>query len=210
MRKFSQEIEFMGATVAHNMHEMQNILAIVHESAGLVEDILRINPDLEFQHRPKVEETLAHIRWQVQRGKKVLHATSKLGHSIDQPVHETCDLNVYARIGATLAQRMARMRGADIVCSPDEQPLPVLTGALAVLIQIYLGIEWAVGEQQEKRTVHLRAEAGKDAHKVVIQGSAISARAPVSAIQALAPTTRIETEENALVLFFPVAQETPV
>ncbi len=207
MSKFSQEIEFMGSTVAHNMHEMQNILAIIHESAGLVEDILRINPDLKFQHRPKVEDTLSHIRSQVQRGKTVLHATSKLGHSIDQPLWETCDLNTYAQIGATLAQRMARLRNAEIVNTLADRPLPVRAGALAVLMQVYLGIDWGVGQQTEKRTLHLRTENGGSEHKVVIQGGNLPNQAAMDNIQVISSATRVQEEDNCLVLLFPAYQD---
>ncbi len=207
MSKFSQEIEFMGQTVAHNMHEMQNILAIIHESAGLIEDILRINPDLQFQHRPKVEDTLCHIRSQVQRGKTVLHATSKLGHSIDLPLQETCDLNTYVQIGTTLAMRMARMHGAEIVSTPAERPLSVHAGALVVLMQICLGIEWGLGRQEKKQTIYLRTKAGRNEHSVVIEGSEAPNQAPLTSIQALSKTTKIQEKGNSLTLSFPADQD---
>ncbi len=206
MHEFSQEIEFMGSTVAHNMHEMQNILAIIHESAGLVEDILRINPDLQFQHRPKVEETLAHIRGQVQRGKTVLHATSKLGHSIDRPLRETCDLNVYAQIAAKLAGRMARMHDTEISSSFTEQALPISSGALAVLMQIYLGIEWAVGKQTQKQTIELCVQAGQKEHSVIIRGCTTPNQDALNSLQTV-PTTKPVVEDNTLTLFFPASED---
>jgi hypothetical protein len=69
MPEIAQEARFMGAVTALTMHEMQNILAIIRESAGLMGDILKVNARVDFKHRPNMERTLEHISSHVDRGK---------------------------------------------------------------------------------------------------------------------------------------------
>ncbi len=44
------ETAFMGKITAAITHEMKNVLAIIKESAGLMEDLLSVAKDDSFQH----------------------------------------------------------------------------------------------------------------------------------------------------------------
>ena len=50
MPDIAREAKFMGSVTALSMHEMQNILAIIRESAGLMGDILRVNAKVDFMN----------------------------------------------------------------------------------------------------------------------------------------------------------------
>ncbi|NLY40906.1 MAG: hypothetical protein GX055_04705 [Desulfovibrionales bacterium] len=168
MSPVATEARFMGKVTAMTMHEMQNILAIIRESAGLMGDILRINAKIDFKHRPNMERTLDHISTQVERGKKLLEATSRLAHSPDDDLLLACDLSIYARTVALLSERQIRLKGAAVHFTPASSPLPVAVGALMVLMSGYHAVQWAVGPGGKNTDIHIGLEPGLTEHGLTI------------------------------------------
>lgn len=168
MSPVAAEARFMGAVTALTMHEMQNILAIIRESAGLMGDILKVNAKVDFKHRPNMERTLEHITTHVERGKGLLEATSRLAHSPDDDLLLACDLSVYARTVALLSERLVRLKGAAVRFTPCPTPLPVAVGALMVLMAGYQAVQWAVGAGVKNGEVGLGVEPGQAEHCLII------------------------------------------
>lgn len=169
MPEVAQEARFMGAVTALSMHEMQNILAIIRESAGLMGDILKVNARVDFKHRSNMERTLEHISSHVDRGKGLLEATSRLAHSPDDDLLEGCDLTVYARTVALLSERLVRLKGAAVNLSGPSTALPVAVGALRVLMTGYKAVQWAVGGGVKDGVVDLQIEGGQDFHVLSVR-----------------------------------------
>jgi hypothetical protein len=169
MPEVAQEARFMGAVTALSMHEMQNILAIIRESAGLMGDILKVNARVDFKHRSNMERTLEHISSHVDRGKGLLEATSRLAHSPDDDLLEGCDLTVYARTVALLSERLVRLKGAAVNLSGPSTALPVAVGALRVLMTGYKAVQWAVGGGVKDGVVDLTVEGGQDFHVLSVR-----------------------------------------
>jgi len=195
----------MGLITAQSMHEMQNILAIIHESAGLLGDILKVNAKVDFKHRPKMESTLGHIFSQVHRGKSLLHATSRLAHAPDDDLLESCDLAVYSTIGVQLSERMARLRGSEVAFTPPTEAQPVRTGALNVLMSVYHGLYWATSGPTHNQAVAVTvAKAGSDR---IVRVTAPAAAAPdVAALdhpRLLLGPDRVVLQGRELNLVFP-------
>jgi len=206
MPEIAQEAKFMGAVTALSMHEMQNVLAIIRESAGLIGDILKVNAKVDFKHRPNMERTLEHITTNVDRGKGLLEATSRLAHAPDDDLLDSCDLCVYARTLALLSERLVRLKGAAVRFTPATGSLPVATGALTVLMAGYRSMQWAVGSGTKGGTVSLDIEMGVDFHVLNICPPAdVTPDADaLPALSALLQEGRMEWNGKCLRLFFPV------
>ncbi len=76
-----RETAFMGRVTAGVTHELKNVLAIIKESAGLIEDILALNKDLAGPHQEKVVRVLSNIRQQVDRGVDLSSRLNAFAHS---------------------------------------------------------------------------------------------------------------------------------
>ena len=63
-----RDIYFMGKVLASVSHEMQNVMAIIKESAALANDVLQINGPPPMKHGDKLMHSLATIRNQIERG----------------------------------------------------------------------------------------------------------------------------------------------
>ncbi|GAB1410191.1 hypothetical protein MASR1M90_13450 [Desulfovibrionales bacterium] len=207
MSPVATEARFMGKLTAMTMHEMQNILAIIRESAGLMGDILKINAKIDFKHRPNMERTLEHISTQVERGKKLLEATSRLAHSPDDDLLLACDLSIYARTVALLSERHVRLKGAAVHFTPATSPLPVAVGALMVLMSGFHVVQWAVGPGGKNTDIRISLEPGLTEHGLVITpppGLSLDPGQLNPASMSLpGQTARICWDDERLILFFP-------
>jgi hypothetical protein len=168
MPEVSQEARFMGTVTAQSMHEMQNILAIIRESAGLMGDILKVNSRVEFKHKPNMVRTLENITFQVDRGKGLLDATSRLAHTPDADLLECCDLTAFSRTLGKLADRYVRLKGVTLILSVPSTALPVSMGALQVLMGGYKALQWAVDTGVKDGEMRADLEKGTDFHVLSI------------------------------------------
>ena len=109
-----QEIAFMGKITAGITHEMNNVLAIIRESAGLIQDILAIiNKDGPLPHREKIEQALARVGDQVTRGVGLNKELNHFAHSMDRPEAELELEELLVHIQA-LNARFARLKQVDL------------------------------------------------------------------------------------------------
>lgn len=206
MPEIPKEARFMGAVTAQNMHEMQNILAIIRESAGLMGDILKVNSRVDFKHKPNMERTLENITFQVDRGKGLLDATSRLAHTPDADLLERCDLTAFSKTLAQLADRYVRLKGVALHLTVPPKALPVSMGALQVLMSGYKALQWAVGAGTKEGILRVDLEGGTDFHVLTIcpPESVTPDRDGVAALAAMLEPGRAEWDGSRLRLFFPV------
>lgn len=207
MPDIAPEAKFMGQVTAQSMHEMQNILAIIHESAGLLGDILKVNAKVDFKHRPKMESTLEHIFAQVRRGKSLLHATSRLAHSPDDDLVESCDLAVQGAISVQLSERMVRLRGGDIAFTAPTESMPVQAGALSVLMAGYQGLQWAAGGISNASHIRVVLETAGANGVMRIEPSPGSTPDPTAldGLHRLLGADRVRLDDKTLRLLFPAS-----
>ena len=205
MSEVSQDARFMGSVTAQSMHEMQNILAIIRESAGLMGDILKVNARVDFKHKPNMVRTLENITAQVDRGKGLLDATSRLAHAPDADLLECCDLTAFSRTLGKLADRYVRLKGVTLNLATPATALPVSMGALQVLMGGYKALQWAVDAGVKDGELHADLEAGTDFHVLNIsppQGVTPD-QDKVPLLSAMLEPGRAQWDGSRLRLFFP-------
>ena len=85
-------LQFFGRISASISHEIKNVLAIINENAGLLEDLTfmankgkPIDPD-------RLKRMAATVQKQIGRGDEILKNMNRFAHSIDETVAEV-DLN---------------------------------------------------------------------------------------------------------------------
>jgi signal transduction histidine kinase len=86
-----RETAFMGKLTAGATHEMKNVLAIIGESVGLLEDLMGLPNAQDFPHRERFLKAFGSVRDQVRRGTGVLTHLNRFAHSADR---ETAAVNL--------------------------------------------------------------------------------------------------------------------
>ncbi len=107
------EAAFLAAMTASATHEVRNVLAIIKESAGLVEDLTQVYNARGSLDTEKVQKALARIGAQVRRGADLLTHLNRLAHTLDQDV-STVELNEEVDQLVFLSQRFARQKGQEV------------------------------------------------------------------------------------------------
>ena len=112
------ETAFMGKLTAGATHELKNVLAIVGESAGLLEDLLHLPACREFSHRDRFLKALASIRDQVRRGTHILTQLNKFAHGAD---HESAAVRLGELLEnlKALSERFLRQKAITLKVVPE-------------------------------------------------------------------------------------------
>lgn len=103
------EIAFFGRITAGITHELKNVLAIIRESAGLMEDIMTMSPGALTSYQDKFQSALNKISNQVGRGVELTDRLNKFAHSSDEAVAKI-DLHIVIEQLVALTQRFARLK----------------------------------------------------------------------------------------------------
>ncbi|MFP4225786.1 MAG: hypothetical protein ACLFRF_03570 [Desulfobacterales bacterium] len=115
-----KDIEFFGKITASMTHEFKNVLAIIKESAGLMEDITKIAPLSDSQHQEKSDNALATVKNQLNRGMELSTVFNRFAHSQDKPQTEI-NLKDLAERVVTLSERLARLKHITLTAAPDDK-----------------------------------------------------------------------------------------
>lgn len=112
-KKLCRTTVCVGNLTASASHELQNALAVIRESAGLMEDFITYadEDEPEPSYKPKILELLHTIQEQVVRGGEIAGGLNGLGHAWEE---DGSDLNRVLEEFAILAGRLGRMHGVTV------------------------------------------------------------------------------------------------
>jgi hypothetical protein len=163
-----EELRFFGAVVAGAVHEWGNVLAVVGESAGLLEDLA----GLAGRGLPLDPERLAAVAGtvtrQVRRGDALLASLRRFAHAVDTP-RRSVDL---AEAGATmtaLAGRLAAQRGVSLAAEPVQAGC-VTCDPYRLCRLLFLGLDYALAAAGSGASLSLAAAAGPGGPGLSISG----------------------------------------
>lgn len=135
-----RETAFMGKITAGVTHEMKNVLAIIRESAGLMEDLLSLSGNTSFKHQEKFSQVLLKIEGQVSRGVALSSALNKFAHSSDLTSSEV-DLDEVIPEIVFLSQRFAHVKGITLRFVPQHSSMKVVIDPLKFQMVVFGCIE---------------------------------------------------------------------
>ena len=135
-----KSVNFFGRITAGITHEIKNVLAIIQESSGLMEDIIDVSENDAFLHKDKFIKSLDRIRLQIQRGIDITTCLNRLAHSPDHsPI--SLDLNDITQQMILLAARFARLKNVALELSPSDPPLAIKTDPVFLEMALFESIE---------------------------------------------------------------------
>ena len=154
-------LQFFGKVSASIAHEIKNVLAIINENAGLLEDLTfaaqkgaAIDPD-------RLNRVCRQFSKQILRADEILKNMSRFAHSVDR-FEAQVDLHELAVLVGNLAGRPAAMRKLLIVVEPPATPIIAKSNPFLVQNLIWLCLESAFGATTAGGTLRLAAERNDD------------------------------------------------
>lgn len=166
MQREISESLLIGRILAEQSHELKNVLAIVGEASGLMEDLL----DLMQEQHPlpdafsaRLKKSLHSIHGQVQRGHGIASDLNALGHLSDTRSEASMPAVDIGHIAALAVRLMVRTaRNAKVSVSTPQNcgvtvpadPLRCLTACLTLLL-------WVLRFCEPDSSMEVNTESGK-------------------------------------------------
>jgi len=204
-------LRFFGKMSASISHEIKNVLAIINENAGLLED-LTLMADKGVAIDPERLKTMAGmLSKQVQRADGIMKNMNKLAHSIDESVMSV-DLGEILGLVLSLSGRFASRRGVALSLEPTAVPVTVTTNPFFMENLIWRCLDFAMDAASKGKTVGLISEELENGARIRFTGlqgiaESMSNRFPGEREKALQSLLKAEidadTEAGELVVVLP-------
>ncbi|MCF8107249.1 MAG: hypothetical protein K9K64_17365 [Desulfohalobiaceae bacterium] len=144
-----------GKICAGYTHEIKNILAIINESKGLIDDIHHLNKQTEQAFQEKIAASLDIIQQQVERGERLSSLMNTFAHTPDQEVAPV-SIGETLSVLLGLSERFARQK--KITLELDEQPkkLTLVTRPVEFMHLLFVGLELALAVLESGDDIRIR------------------------------------------------------
>jgi len=133
---------FMGRLTASATHEMQNILATIRESSGLMDDLLAMGGE-NFAHAERFKKGLAVLAEQVERGMLLTEQLNFCAHAPEKSP-AGADVNEAVRALVGLSRRPAARRKITLALTPGRSGLRTSLRAVEVMDAVGAALEAAL------------------------------------------------------------------
>jgi signal transduction histidine kinase len=158
-------LQFFGGISASISHEIKNVLAIVNENAGLLED-LTIMADRGKPIDPaRLKMMAATLKKQVGRADGIIKNMNRLAHSIDQTV-TTADLDQTIELVIALTARFAAMRGVKVDLQLPANPLTIKTAPFYLMNLLWLCLDFSMSASGDEKQVELVVEETENSVRI--------------------------------------------
>ena len=117
----NRTLTFFGVITASVTHELNNVLSIVTEYTGLLEDLLTGEEQGRPQNRDRFRKITQNISEQLKREKEIIKLLNRFSHRVDTPLLEF-NINEHLTDIVRLSHRFASLKKVNLHLSlPDEQ-----------------------------------------------------------------------------------------
>jgi C4-dicarboxylate-specific signal transduction histidine kinase len=154
LREDSDPLVMVGRVLAGQTHELTNVLAIVLELSGLLEDYAA--PHAETTTGERLTSVAERLRRQAQRGQAMIADLNTLAHAVDHDL--VCvDLDTLLSLAKRLVARFSRLKRVDVTWTVADGPFTVETDPYRMLHALIALGEGAVARATPDTAVAITA-----------------------------------------------------
>jgi C4-dicarboxylate-specific signal transduction histidine kinase len=164
-----REAAFVAEVTAGTTHEIRNILAIVKESAGLIEDLIYAFSKRGSLDQEKLTRSLGRIEAGVTRGTEILSHLNRFAHSLDE-VEDPIDLTREIQQMASLCQFRARRGRHVLQVEPGGHNTAVMVDPFRLQMSLFAAVRCCLEQLPEGSTVSISANRRNDRPTVEFTG----------------------------------------
>jgi C4-dicarboxylate-specific signal transduction histidine kinase len=163
-------IRFNGRITAALSHDINNVVSIISETAGLLSDLAVMAESGRPVDPGKLRAQSERISSQIERGRRIIKHMNRFGHSIDEP-ERGCDLNEAMDNIVGLSQRFARLKKKTIELRPSAGPVMVTAHPFFLRELVFFLIDLILEADAASETIVMEVQGdGGDGLLVVRSG----------------------------------------
>lgn len=159
-------LQFFGRISASISHELKNVLAIINENAGLLEDLTFMADQGKPIDPARLKMMAATVQKQIGRADQILKNMNRFAHSIDENVAGV-NLNQTVELVGNLTARFAAMQGVTVDLQLPSSAPTVRTVPFFLMNLLCLCLDVAMSASGGEKRVELVVE--ETASGVLIQ-----------------------------------------
>lgn len=163
-------LQFFGKMCASISHDIKNVLAVINENAGLLEDLCLMAEKGRPIEPVRLKRLAGDVQEQIRRGDRIVTGMNRFAHSADAP-NVDVDLSEMADLLAALAVRFAAANGVRVqVMSPSRGKVRITTSPFMLLNLMWLCLDGAMASAGPGRTIGLAVEDGAEGGRLRFRG----------------------------------------
>jgi signal transduction histidine kinase len=154
-------IQFFGKMSASISHDLKNVLAVINENAGLLEDLCLMADKGKSFEPARLKRLAEDVKNQIRRGDRIITSMNTFAHSADSE-SVTIDLRELLELLVELSLRYASMRGVNLDIDRPSDSILVTTSPFILLNLLWHCLDYAMTAAGPVKTVQLAAEKTAD------------------------------------------------
>ena len=164
-------LQFFGKISASISHELKNVLAIINENAGLLEDFTLMADRGVPLDPARLRKMADVVKKQISRADAIIQNMNRFAHSTDQTV-ATVGLTQTIETILAVTARFAAMQGIRIDWQLPTNPMTVQTAPFFLMKLIWLCLEVSMSAAGDEKQIALVAEAAEGGVRIRFRGLA--------------------------------------
>jgi len=147
-------LQFFGRISASISHEIKNVLAIINENAGLLEDLTLMADRGQPIDPARLKIMAAAVQKQIVRADDILKNMNRFAHSFDETLTEV-DLNQTMELFMALTERFTAMRGVKVDMQLPASPSTITTAPFFLMNLLWLCLDFAMSASGDENRIEL-------------------------------------------------------
>lgn len=169
-------VRFFGEISASISHEIKNVLAIINENAGLLQDLVLMSEKGMPLSPERLSGLAQSIARQVARGDRIVKGMNQFAHSADYP-EEMVDVGEVIHFISNLAARIIAMKGEAPQIETPATPVNAVTNRFFLENMVWICLCRAMDARSPDQTVCMVVEKIENAARIRFCGLAGSSLA---------------------------------
>ena len=137
------ELAFFGTITASVSHELNNVLSIINEYCGLLDDLIAANDKGLPLENDRIKKIALNIASQIKREQDIIKLLNRFSHRVDN-LHVQFNLNELVMDISRLSQRLASLKKIDLGIDIPKEPIVLTNNPFSVQHIIFLCLKLAM------------------------------------------------------------------
>lgn len=154
-------VQFFGKMSASISHDLKNVLAVINENAGLLDDLCLMAGKGKPLDPGRLKRLAEEVKNQIRRGDRIITYMNTFAHSADSE-SVAIDLRELLGLLVELSSRHASMRGVRLEIDRASDAVTITTSPFVLLNLLWFCLDYAMAAAGPGKTVELGAEKMAD------------------------------------------------
>jgi hypothetical protein len=162
-------LHYFGTMIPSHSHEAKNVLAVINENAGLMDDYILMAQKGKSLNLERLSSLSATIRKQVVRLNGLITDVRQAAEGIENNTQKICLVN-HARQVSELLSKKAAIRSIRFEVSAREEPILIHARPVLLLHMLWVCLEYAMGASKQGSQIGLTLEKRTEDAVALISG----------------------------------------